>query len=478
VTRRTPIVLLALVVVAAACVRDESGQVSAGGPATSTNLPPCPLDALDRAAGTVEVELWHALAGRSKDNLEALAQAFNRSQPKVRVAVKNEGRAYDEVLRKYNAAIPSRQLPAIAYLEDTSLRELVDSGTLLPAEACERADGSDPGLLPAVRNYYTANEVYWPGYANVSEPVLYFNVNHFERAGLDPADPPETLDELFEVATRLKAARVSERPLALVLNSWFLESWINGAGGEVTNNDNGRRAAPTRSSFDNPVTRRVFSWIKRMNDAGLLDPVSNTDGQIDQYLAVATQKSSMTIETSTAATTIKAFLGGGDVDAVDAGNVDRSAVLPAAAPFPGISAPGRVRVSGGAFYIMNTSPPAVQAAAWRFMRFMQERESQVAWHLVGSYLPMTQPAAADPRVARFWTGDLAGRMLRVAYSQLLEVDPDRPGPQIGPYRAYSDAIENALDTMMFKGASVAVAVSKADAEIDDALRRYAEDNAP
>jgi ABC-type glycerol-3-phosphate transport system substrate-binding protein len=135
-------------------------------------------------------------------------------------------------------------------------------------------------------------------------------------------------------------------------------------------------------------------------------------------------------------------------------------------------------VSGGAFYIMNTSPPAVQAAAWRFMRSMQERESQVAWHLVGSYLPMTQPAAADPRVARFWTGDLAGRMLRVAYSQLLEVDPDRPGPQIGPYRAYSDAIENALDTMMFKGASVAVAVSKADAEIDDALRRYAEDNAP
>jgi sn-glycerol 3-phosphate transport system substrate-binding protein len=476
-SRRFVLVFMAMLLVATACIRDESGQVTAGGPVSESNLPPCPLEALERAEGTVNVDVWHALTGKSKDNLEQLAKQFNSRQQKVRVAIKNQGRDYEEVLRKYNAAIPSRQLPAIAYLEDTTLRELVDGGTLLPAESCERADGSNPGLLPAVRNYYTADGVYWPGFVNVSEPVLYYNVNHFKRAGLDPDDPPATLDELYEVARRLKASQISQQPLALILNSWFVESWINGAGADVTDNDNGRAGTPTRSTFDNPETRRLFTWLEKMKNEGLLDPVSKTAGQIDQFLAVATQTSSMAIETSTAATTIKAFLGGEDIGSVDAGTVDVSKVLPAAGSFPGVEAPGRVRVSGGAFFMTNTSRPEVQAAAWQFLRFMQEPEGQVAWHLVGSYLPVTQAASADPRVTQFWKDDLAGRMLRVAYSQLLEVDPERPGPQIGSYNAYANAIENALDTMMFKGASAADAIAQAHEEIDAALQRYAEDNA-
>lgn len=479
-TRPPVVLLLVLALVATACIRSEQGLVSAQGPVTKDNLPRCPLGALKGAAGTVEVELWHALAGKPKDNLEALAERFNASQPKVKVLVKSQGQAYSEVLRKYNAAIPSRQLPAIAYLEDTSLRELVDSNTLLPAEACEKADGSNPDLLPAVRNYYTADDVYWPGYVNVSEPVLYFNVNHFKKAGLDPTEPIETLDELYRVAKQLKAEGASERPLALILNAWFIESWVNGGGADVANQDNGRTGLSTAATFDNPVTHEVFEWIERMNDEGLLEPVSATGGQINQYLAVATQKSSMAIETSTAATTIKAFLGGEDVGqaGVPGGvEADLSKVRPAAGPFPGVEAPGKVRVSGGAFFLMNTSPPEVQAGAWQFMRYMQRQESQVAWHLVGSYLPTTQEAATAPEVAAFWSDDLAGEMLAVAYDQLLAIDPERPGPSIGPYTKYSDAIKNALESMVFEGRSPDEAIAEAQEAIDAALERYAEDNA-
>ena len=125
--------------------------------------------------------------------------------------VRNQGVAYDEVFRKFVAAIPSRQLPAIVVLEDTTLRQLVDSGTMLPAEACEQADGFSTGQLPVVRNYYTSEDVYWPGYTNVSEPVLYYNVNHFQRAGLDPDEPPQTLDELRRRRGALKEAGV-EKP--------------------------------------------------------------------------------------------------------------------------------------------------------------------------------------------------------------------------------------------------------------------------
>jgi len=477
--------LLAMAAVVAACSpRDEgsSPETTAGedggddGGEDAVQLPDCPLEALEAAEGVVEVELWHAMSAESENNLNALAEKFNASQDKVRVLVRNQGVAYEEVLRKFVAAIPSRQLPAVVYLEDTTLRQIVDSGVLLPAEACEEEDGFSTGQLPAVRSYYTSEGMYWPGYTNVSEPVLYFNVNHFKRAGLDPEDPPQTLDELREAAVALKAAGI-KAPLSLVLNTWFVESWINGAGGSVMNKDNGREGLADESTFDNEVTREVYTWIKEMADEGLLQGHSATPGQINQYLAVAQQDSSMLIETSTAATTIKAVLGGNEENVgVETGGADLSAIVPANAAFPGLEEPGQVRVSGGSFFMTNTVAPEQQAAAWEFMKFMWETENQVAWHLVGSYLPTTQAAAASPEVVAYWQDDLAGRLLKTGYDQLLTVDPQRPGPQIGPYADYTAAIKNSLDRLVLQGESVDAVIAQADEEIQAALDRYIEDN--
>ena len=470
-----------LAVVAAACgVRDEDGSspttAARSGKDDKPDLPDCPVDALDDATGVVDVELWHGMNAESENNLNALAEKFNATQDKVRVQVRNQGVSYAEVLKKFVSAIPSRQLPAIVYLEDTTLRQMVDSGTLLPAQACEEADGFSTGQLPAVRSYYTADGVYWPGYTNVSEPVLYFNVNHFKRAGLDPEDPPQTLDEITEAARKLKAAGI-KAPLSLVLNSWFVESWINGAGGSVVNKDNGRDGIADKSTFDNDVTREVYTWIKAMADEGLLEGHSATDGQINQYLAVAQQNSSMLIETSTAATTIKAVLGGSADVNIDTGSADLSGIVPADTAFPGVEKPAQVRVSGGAFFLTNTVSAEQQAGAWEFMKFMWQTENQVAWHLVGSYLPTTQTAANAPEVTAYWADDLAGRLLKVGYDQLLQVDPQRPGPQIGPYVDYAQAIKNSLDRLVLQGDSVDSVVKQADADIQTALTRYAEDNA-
>jgi sn-glycerol 3-phosphate transport system substrate-binding protein len=463
----------------AACgVRSENGSApdTAKDDAGKPSLPDCPVDALAGAKGVVEVELWHALGSESENNLDALASAFNAGQDKVRVLVRNQGVSYDEVKRKYVAAIPSRQLPAIVYLEDTTLREVVDSGTLLPAEACEKADGFSTGQLPAVRNYYSVDGVYWPGYTNVSEPVLYFLANHFRRAGLDPTKPPKTLDEVRDAARALKAAGI-KAPLALVLNSWFVESWINGAGATVVNKENGRKGLADKSTFDNKVTRELYTWIKQMADEGLLEGHSATGGQINQYLALAQQNSSMLIETSTAATTIKAILGGATDLGIDTGNADLSVLVPADGPFPGLEKPSQVRVSGGAFFLTNTVPAEQQAAGWAFMKYMWQTENQVAWHIKGSYLPSTQVAANAPTVTTYWKDDLAGRLLKVAYDQLLQVDPQRPGAQIGPYGDYSTAIKNSLDRLVLQGESVDAVVTRADAEIQAALTRYIEDNA-
>lgn len=482
-TGRRPALVVALVLslLTAACIRDESGLVSGAQPVprAGDRLPPCPLEALARADGPVRVPLWYGLGGEAADTMEGLAAEFNASQSEVVVDAQSQGNNYPEVLRKYLAGIPSGDLPAIAYMDVNFQRQLVDTGTLFPSQSCMEAEGFDPGLLPAVRSAITTDGVLWPGYVNVSNDVLYYNVNHFRRAGLDPDDAPGTFDELEAVARQLKEAGI-ERPLALLLNARLPRQWINGGGAELVDNNNGRDGGATRATFDNPVSLEVFRWIDRMVDDGLVEPVSNTDGQINQYLAVANQTSSMVIEVSTASTTIEAFLGGEDVGQAGiegGGEVDPNALLPAAAPLPGVDEPGQVSVAGGSFYLTGTGAPEVRAAAWRFMRFMFERDSQVRWHLEGSYLPVTQGASDDPRIAEFRRSRLAGRLLQPAAEQLRLIDPEQPGPQIGPYQAFNDAIEDALDAMVFEGRSPADAVADAQAELDELIRQYREDNA-
>lgn len=476
---------LALVLVLAVAACGGGGDGGGGDEADGTTTPDgeqaavsCPVDALDDADGPVEIEVWQAFTAETKNTFDQLVEEFNASQDRVRVVNQSQGQSYDEVLRKYVAGIPSGDLPALAYLEDVSLKEVVDSGTLLPAEACEQAADFEPGQLPIVRDYYTVDGTYWPGYVNVSEPILYYNGTHLRQAGLDPAEAPQTLDELRAVAEAIKETGVPS-PLALILNRWFIESWVTGAGETVVNNGNGRDGTATESTFDNPSTREVYEWIKGMADDGLLAGFSATSGQINQYLAVAQQNSSMVIESSTASTAIKAVLGGvsyDEADGLSVEDIDPTVIDVRAGPFPGLEEPSQVRVSGGYFAMTNTGTPEQQAAAWEFMRWMWDVEQQVTWHLQGSYLPTTQLVANDPAVQEFWESDLAGKMLKTAYDQLVQVDSANVAPLIGPYTDYTEAIKTSLDRLVLEGASVDDVIADADAEIQAALDEYIEAN--
>ncbi len=472
-----------LVVASAGCIRQEGNTAGKTrrptGPVVEDNLPDCPVDALDQADGTVEVEVWHAAVGEAALFMESLVEGYNASQDRVKVVLRSQGTSYDQVLDKYVAGIPSGQVPDMAFLADVSLRQLVDTGTILPAEACERADSFTTGQLPVVRNYYTADGIYWPGYPNVSGPVLYYNAAMFRDAGLDPDVAPTTLAELRTVAEQLQASGVVGTPLALKLDEWFVECWLIGAGGSVVNEGNGRDGLATEATFDNEVTHELYDWIAGMVADGLLVGFSDTDAQINHYLALAQKNAAMGPETSTAATTIKAVLGGATYEegaglAPDGVVTDGLEVR--AAPFPGIEAPAQVRVSGGAFYMSNVGSEAEQAASWDFMKYMWGVDAQVGWHLQGSYLPTTQAAAANPQVTAYWQDDLAGQMLKVAYDQLLQVDPQRPGPQIGPYPDYQTAIQQSLERLVFNNESVDTVIAAAQGDIQRALDAYNEDN--
>lgn len=474
--RRVLTAAVATAALAAACSSPPTSGARTEA-VTKDALPECPLDALEAADGPVEVTLWYGgLSGKTEENLQAQVAGFNASQDQVALEAQNQGKSYDETLKKFEPA-PDNQRPGVIYLENTTLRRLIDGGDIFPAESCMEADGFDlDQVQPAVRSYFTVDDVFWPGYVNVAAPVLYYNAAHFQRAGLDPAAPPETLTELRAMAEELKAAGI-ERPLALILNSWFTESWLNGVGVDVVDESNGRDGPPTKATFNTEEAVELFAFLKDMLDDGLMEPFSATDGQINQYLAVANQKSSMVLETSTAATTIKAFKNG-DLDpadaglGTDAGDVATDALVPMAGPFPGIEKAGQVRTGGAGFFITTAASDVEKAAGWKFLEYMLQPDQGVAWHRVGSYLPVLDQVVERPEVAEFWETEFDGAMLEVAYEQLEEVDPYQPGPLIGPYPEYIRAIKDALDEVMFNDADPETALAAAQERVDEALDRY------
>jgi sn-glycerol 3-phosphate transport system substrate-binding protein len=475
--------LTTLALVAAACGGDDGDGVATDE--TPADLPSCPVDALDEASGPVDVLIWHFLVAETAAALEQLATEYNASQDRVRVRVESQGTEPRELWDKYRAGIATGDLPAIAVADDTVTIDIVDSGTVLPAQSCIEADDYDMSeFLEAGMEYYTIDGVLYPVSLNLSSALLYYNKNHFRRADLDPDTTPETLDEVREYAQQIKDAGIVDRPVVFKIGPPLIEMWLTGAGVPIVDNDNGRGdGETTAAAFDTDATVELYTWFQEMERDGLLQVVPDTPGQIGQYLAMAQQTGSMTIETSTAATSIESFLQG-DTDIteglngeVDAGDIDLAQLDIGAAFVPGIDEPGQVQMGGGAWYITNTGPPEVQAGAWDFMKFFNSVPSQVTWNMRGSYLPYRTTAVDDPVLQERWTTTVAGSWLAIAYDELLTgVDPAFPGPLIGPYDQFRDAIRRSVEELIFRGDEPAPVVTRAADTTTAAVQRYADEN--
>jgi len=496
--RRGPAVVAAALAVTAsllaACSPPPATGIAGAGREGSgaSELPECPLDALDQVDGKIKVQLWYGgIVMPTSGVLLDLVEKFNASQDKIEVVPADQGVDYDETLRAFDKVVSTpAKLPNIIYLEDIQLGKMIDSNAVLPAESCMLASGYDKRqILASARAGFSADGVLYPGYMNVSSPVIYYNKVHFEKAGLDPDVAPKTLDEVAEFSRKIKDAGVAPKPFAFKADQWFVNTWLAGAGYDVFDNQNGRLKAATKANLTGDVPVGLLEELKAINDEGLMNPFPVTAGNIDHYLALVTGQSSMVLETSTASSTIASVLGG-DIDASDASeagidiggfDLDKIGVVPASGQFPGLSLPGQIYASGGAFYMLNgggtggEAGKARMAASWKFLEFMLRPENAKEWYVTGGYLPVVKKVAEDPDAQAFGRTTLQGILIRPSLEQMQGADPDRVSPLIGPFHDYQQDLQAAMEAVLLNGADPARALAKAEQQVNGALSRYAGD---
>ena len=428
----------------------------------------CPLAALKKAKGPVEITMWHSLPRENEATLTKLTDQFNSSQSKVKVNLVFQV-DYITTFQKYIAGLSTGDLPDVVMLQTTDQQQMIDTRTALPAEACAKADNySFKSFLPRVLSYFTVQGSVVAMPFNVSGPVLFYNKLLFTKAGLDPDKPPATLDDVRSYAEKIKSAGATTgAPLGLVVDPGFFEHWRAMGDKLYVNNGNGRSSRATKSVLNDALSRELFAWMNGMVKDGLAEtnPVTGAERYAD-VLGIPTNVHAMAFDTSAVLGTAYDLLSSGAYPGVGVADLG-------VGPMPGPKGKGGVTVQGGGLFMVNKSSPEKQAAAWQYLKFLDTTPSQVTFATGTGYIPITKASAASPDMKAFWAQNPG---YKVAYDQLLTgaVDAATVGAVIGPYKDAQAAMVDAENSMFLEGKSPDAAVKSVNNDTTAAIKDYNE----
>jgi sn-glycerol 3-phosphate transport system substrate-binding protein len=455
--------LVAAALVVASATGAATAVVAAGpaAPAGAASLPACNLKALASHQGTVNITFWNSMVQANGTTLAAITSAFNSSQTKVHVTLVNQS-SYDDTWQKYEAGLSNGQLPDAVQLEDQRTQAAIDTQSFLPVQSCmNAAKYSTSDYLARPLNYWKVNGVQWALPFAVSAPIVFYNQNAFTKAGLNPADPPLTLPQMLSDAKALKA---SGSGMGLVTDPWHLETWLASANQLFVNNKNGRSKRATAGVFNTKTSVSIFNQLRTLVTSGdaKTNPSSGPD-EFDNLLGIGSGKYGMTIDSSADLGTVTQVLGSGQYAGVKLG----------IGPFPvySSSVKGGIEPGGSGVYISNKVPAIDQAAAWQYLSYICNTQSQATWAAGTGYIPVRKSSAQTATVQHLWATSPG---YKVAYNEINNGinTPATQGSVIGPYADVRTAVQNAELSMYTNGVSAASAVKTAEQNVNSVISSY------
>lgn len=452
--------LLVLMVVLAAC-----GNKTASTNNTSTsNTPSATENTTNTTPSTateptskkpVEIVWWHAMSGELGKAVDALVDAFNKSQNDVVVKAVFQGN-YDEELNKLKANLGTKNAPTLVQVYEIGSRFMIDSDAIEPMQTWIDKDHFDISHLePNILGYYTFDGKLYSMPFNTSNPILYYNKDMFRAAGLDPEKPPKTYEEFTEVAKQLTKNGVSGASFAIY--GWFMEQFFAESGAELVNNGNGRDGLATESLLNSEAGINTLTWWKNMVDAGtMLNLGRKTD---DTRQAFGAGKVAMILD-STAS--LRGIVNGvGDKFEVGTGFL----------PHPQAVTDGGVIVGGASLWMLKEKSEEEKAAAWQFIKFLTSPEIQAQWHINTGYFPITTKAYDLDIVKENMT---KYPQFRTAVDQLhaTPLNNATKGAVMGVFPEARQITERAMEEAINGQKSVKDALDQAAKEITQKIQQY------
>lgn len=266
----------------------------------------------------------------------------------------------------------------------------------------------------------------------LSTPVLFYNANLFEKAGLSPSDPPTTWAALKADAQKIKAATGASGlengciglGVGTTLSDWCLQAIIDSAGGRLFN------ASGTKLNFDNSGTVYAMKVMKDLANSGVMVNLTGTQA----YQAFASGKLAMMLQTSAVQATLLGLSQGGNFTLLDA-------------KMPGFGAKPTAPTNSGSGLFILSKDSLKQRAAWELVRYLTSDAAMTTITESIGYPPLRPGLANSPTYLGAWKR--TNTLVKANLAQLKVLVPYQgyPGPN---YSQIVDTLANAATSIVFE----------------------------
>lgn len=176
-------------------------------------------------AARTRVVFWYAMNGVLGEETNRVCAGFNAAQAEFEVVPVFKG-TYPEALTAAIAAWRAGQAPHLVQMFEVGTGSMLAAGPAVKQTwqlIEETGVKIDPAAyVGAVKGYYSLPDGRLASMPfNSSTPVLWYNKEAFEKAGLDPERAPATWPEVMEAARAVKAKGAANTAST---SSWF--SWV------------------------------------------------------------------------------------------------------------------------------------------------------------------------------------------------------------------------------------------------------------
>ena len=224
------------------------------------------MAAADEVDGT-EITFWHSMGGVNGQAIDELVNRFNEENELGITVVSEYQGEYDDALNKLRSAQIGNMGADLVQVYEIGTRFMIDSGWIIPMQQMIDEDGYDISQIePNLAAYYTIDDQLYSIPFNSSTPLMYYNVDMFEQAGI--TEIPTSLEGILEIGDQLLNEGGAGEVMSLSIYGWFFEQFLGKQGLDYANNGNGREEAATAVAFDeNGGAANILNAWKDLSDA-------------------------------------------------------------------------------------------------------------------------------------------------------------------------------------------------------------------
>lgn len=395
------------------------------------------------AQAQTEIQWWHAMGGELGVKLDEMVAAYNASQTDYKVTASFKG-TYAETMTAAIAAFRANEQPAIVQVFE------VGTGTMMAAKGAVypvyqlMADMGEPfdpaAFLPSVVGYYTDTEgnlLSMP--FNSSTPILYYNKDVFEKAGLDRETPPKTWADVEAFSARIIESGAAPCGFTTGWISWAqlenFSAWHNQPIGTL---ENGFGGLETELTVNGPVQIKHWENLKKWQDSGAFQyggPVGGNDAPPKFYA----QECAIYMNSSASRAGVVANATGFEVG---------YGMLPYYDDVAG--APQNSIIGGATLWVLQGKDEAQYKGVADFFSYLSSAEVQADWHQFSGYLPITQ-AAWDLSTEQGFYAANAGADVSIKQMTLNAPTENSKGLRFGSYVQIRDIIDEEFQALLSGG---------------------------